>query len=106
MPRQSPYAPELRERAVRLLLDHRHEYASEWAAITSITSKLNVHRQSLRAWVRKAQADAGQRQGLTTDDRARLGALERENRELPRANEILKKAAAFFARAELDRRPS
>ena len=90
MPRKSPHVPELRERAVRLLTDHRHEYPSEWAAITSIASKLNVHRETLRAWVRKAQRDAGQRPGLTTEERARLGTLERENKELRRANEILK----------------
>ena len=106
MPRKSPYAPELRVRAVRMVSEHRSEYASEWAAVTSIASKLGVHRETLRAWIRKDQRDHGLRPGLTTDDRARLTALERENKELRRANEILKKAAAFFAQAELDRRPT
>ena len=106
MPRKSPYPPELRERAVRMVGEHRSEYKSEWAAIVSIAAKLNVHRETLRAWTRQGQRDAGQRPGVTTEERTRLTVLERENRELRRANEILKKAAAYFAQAELDRRPT
>jgi transposase-like protein len=88
---------------VRLLSEHRHEYPSEWAAIQSISSKVGVHKETLRIWVRRAQVDAGQGVGLTTEERERLKQLERENRELRRANEILKSASAFFA-AELDGR--
>ena len=98
------YPPELRERAVRMVFDHQHEYASQWAAITAIGEKLGVHRESLRVWVRRAEVDAGERPGVTSDERQRLKDLERENRELRRANEILKTASAFFAR-ELDPRP-
>ncbi len=99
------YSPELRERAVRLVLDHAGEYPSQWAAIEAIAGKLGCTPETLRKWVRQAERDAGQRPGLTTDERARLKALERENRELKRANEILRKASAYFAQAELDRRP-
>jgi len=86
-----------------MLLEHRREYGSEWAAIRSIASKVGVHKETLRIWVRRAQVDAGERAGLTTEERERLRQLERENRELRRANEILKSASAFFA-AELDGR--
>ena len=105
MTRPSPHPPEVRERAVRMVQEHRQEYPSEWAAITSVAAKIGVHAETLRIWVRRAQVDAGERGGLTTDERERLKQLERENRELRRANEILKSAAVFFG-AELDgRRP-
>ncbi len=103
MTRRTRYPQELRERAVRLLLDHRREYESEWQAIRSIAEKVGVHKETLRLWVRRAQVDAGQRPGLTTEESERLKQLERENKELRRANEILKSASAFFA-AELDGR--
>ena len=104
MPRPSKYSPELRERAVRMVFDHAGEYPSQWAAMRSIAEKLGCTTEALRRWVRQAERDAGKRPGLTTDERQRLKQLERENFELKRANEILKKAAAFFAQAELDRR--
>ena len=98
------YPGEVRERAVRLVLAHQDEYPSQWKAIESISAKLSINHETLRIWVRRAETDAGERPGLTTDERARLRELERENRELRRANEILKAASAFFAR-ELDPRP-
>jgi len=98
------YPVELRERAVRLVQEHAGEYPSQWAALTSIATKCGMTPETLRKWVRRAEVDAGSRPGLTTDERKRLTELERENRELRRANEILKSAAAFFAR-ELDPRP-
>ncbi len=105
MARHGRYPQELRERAVRMVVEHRREHESEWAAITSIASKVGVHKETLRLWVRRAQVDTGERPGLTTEERERLRQLERENKELRRANEILKSASAFFA-AELDgRRP-
>ena len=104
MGRPSKHSPEVRERAVRMVLDHSPEYPSQWAALRSVGEKLGIRTESLRRWVRQAERDAGQRPGLTTDERQRLKQLERENFELKRANEILKKAAAFFAQAELDRR--
>ena len=104
MPRPSKYSPELRERAVRMVFDHAGEYPSQWAAMRSIAEKLGCNTEALRRWVRQAERDAGKRPGLTTDERQRLKQLERENFELKRANEILKKAAAFFAQAGLDRR--
>ncbi len=97
------YPAEVRERAVRLVLEHQGEHASQWAAITSIATKCGMTPETLRKWVRQAEVDAGGRPGLTTDERKRLQELERENRELRRSNEILKSAAAFFAR-ELDPR--
>jgi transposase len=98
------YAPEVRERAVRLVQEHDREYPSQWAAIRSIAEKMGCTREALRRWVRQAERDAGRRPGLTTEEQQRLKQLERENRELRRANEILRKASAFFAQAELDRR--
>ena len=100
----SRYPAEVRERAVRMVFEHQHEYPSQWKAIESISKKLSINHETLRIWVRRAETDGGQRPGLTTDERARLVELERENRELRRANEILKSAAAFFAR-ELDPQP-
>jgi transposase-like protein len=87
-----------------MVFDHTHEYPSQWAAMRSIAEKLGCTVEALRRWVRQAERNAGQRPGLTTDERARLKQLERENFELRRANEILKKASAYFAQAELDRR--
>ena len=98
-----PYPPEVRERAVRMVFDHQGEYSSQWAAIESIAAKLSINHETLRIWVRRAETDAGQRPGLTTDERSRIKELEKENAELRRANEILKAASAFFAR-ELDPR--
>lgn len=98
------YPAELRERAVRMVFEHQGEYPSQWKAICAIGESLGVHRESLRMWVRRAETDAGDRPGLTSDERARMRELERENRELRRANEILKAASVFFA-TELDGRP-
>jgi transposase len=104
MSRQRRFPPEVRERAVRMLLDHRDEYPSQWQAIRSIAGKFDMSPETLRAWIRQHEIDNGQRQGLSTEERQRLKELERENFELRRANEILKSASAFFA-AELDRHP-
>ena len=104
MGRPSKYSPELRERAVRMVFDHVAEHASQWATIRSVGDKLGISTEALRRWVRQAERDRGERPGLTTDERAELKRLQREVVELKRANEILKKAAAFFAQAELDRR--
>src|SRR5262244_590206 len=105
MGRPSKHSPEVRERAIRMVFEHAPEHPSQWAAIRSVGEKLGIRTESLRRWVRQAERDAGKRPGLTTDERARLKQLERENVELKRANEILRKASAFFAQAELDRRP-
>jgi transposase-like protein len=99
------YSPELRERAVRLVFEHASQHESQWAAIESIAAKIGCTPETLRKWVRQAERDEGRRPGLTSEERERLKALERENQELRRANEILRKASAFFAQAELDRRP-
>jgi transposase len=104
MSTQKRYSPEFRERAVRLIDEQMKEGKSQWAAIQSISQKLGCTPESLRRWTRRAEVDAGKRPGLTTEERERLKQLEGENRELKRANEILKTASAFFAQAELDRR--
>jgi transposase len=100
--RPGPYPAEVRERAVRMVFEHQHEYPSQWKAIESIAKKLSVNHETLRLWVRRAETDAGDRPGLTTDERVKMRDLEREVKELRRANEILKAASAFFG-AELDR---
>ena len=105
MSKRSRYSPEFRERAVRMLLDQQSEYESQWAAINSIAVKVGCTAETLRKWVRQAEKDLGIRDGVTSDECERLKQLERENRELKRANEILRKASAYFAQAELDRRP-
>ena len=105
MARRSRYSPEVKERAVRMVLDQQHQHESQWAAIGSVASKIGCTSETLRKWVRQEERDTGKRAGLTTDERGRLKELEREVRELKRANEILRKASAFFAQAELDRRP-
>ena len=99
-----PYPREVRERAVRLVLEHRDEYDSEWAAIRSIAEKFGMTAETLRGWVRQVEVDGGRRPGTTSAEMERIRELERENRELRRANEILKAASAFFAR-ELDPQP-
>jgi transposase len=96
--------PRGEDRAVRMVLEHQDKYESQWAAITSIAEKIGCTAETLRSWVRQAERDAGHRPGLTTEERARLKQLERENFERRRANEILRKASAYFAQAELDRR--
>src|SRR5512134_379309 len=98
------YSPEVRERAVRMVLDHEGQHESRWAAILSISSKIGCAPQTLNEWVKKAEVDGGRRAGMPTEMAERLKALERENRELRQANEILRKASAYFALAELDRR--
>jgi transposase len=105
MGRPSKFSSEVRERAVRLVVEHQGQHDSQWAAIGSIAAKIGCTPETLRKWVRRAEIDAGARPGLTTAERDRLKQLERENFELRRANEILRKASAYFARAELDRRP-
>lgn len=99
------YSPEVRNRAVRMVFDQEQEHGSRWATIVSIASKIGCTPETLRAWTKQTEIDAGRQAGTTTSDRERLKALERENRELKQANEILRKASAFFAQAELGRRP-
>ncbi len=105
MGRKSRYSPEVRERAVRMVQEHESEHDSQWGAIRSIASKIGCTAETLRKWVRQTERDEGRRPGLTTDEKKRLKELEREVRELKRANEILRLASAYFAKAELDRRP-
>jgi transposase-like protein len=98
------YAPEVRERAVRMVFEHTEDYPSQWSAMVSIAAKFGCKAETLRKWVRQAERDRGVRPGPTTDERQRIRELEREVRELRQANEILRKASAYFAQAELDRR--
>ena len=105
MTRSSKYSPEVRERAVRLVLTSEHEHSSRWSATVSIAKKIGCTPETLRTWINKSEVDSGKKAGITSEDTQRMKALEREVRELKRANEILRKAAAFFAQAELDRKP-
>ena len=98
------YSPEVRERAVRLVFEHQAEYESQWAAMVSIAAKIGCTAETLRKWVRQTERAQSRSKDLSAEERDRLKALERENRELHRANDILRQAAAFFAQAELDRR--
>jgi transposase-like protein len=100
----SKFSPEVRSRAVRMVFEHQGEHASQWAAIASIAAKIGCTPETLRLWVRQAERDEGKRAGPTTEECERIKALEREVRELRQANEILRKASAYFAQAELDRR--
>ncbi len=104
MTKRPRFSSEVRERAVRLVYEHEKEHTSQWAAITSIASKMGCSAQTLSSWIKRREVDTGRRGGVTTDEHARVKALERENKELRRANEILRKASAYFAQAELDRR--
>jgi len=97
------YAPEVRERAVRMVVDHERDYPSRWAAVVSIAEKIGCAPQTLHEWVKKAEVDSGRRAGVPTDVAAQMKALERENRELRQANEILRRGSAYCAQAELDR---
>jgi len=104
MGKRKRYPAEIRERAVRMVVDHEAEHGSQWAAISSVAEKIGCTAETLRRWVRQAEIDRGRRAGLSTDERQRMKDLERENRELKRANAILREASAYFAQAELDRR--
>ena len=103
MTRVTKYSPEVQERAVRMVAEHAAEHESQWAAIVSIAAKMGCTAETLRRWVRQSERDGGKREGVTTDEKGRIKALEREVRELRQANEILRKASAYFAQAELDR---
>lgn len=104
MNKSNKFSPEVRERAVRMVQEHRGEYPSLWAAVESIAPKIGCVPQTLLEWVKRTEIDAGARPGITTAERERIKELERENRELRRANDILRTASAFFAQAELDRK--
>jgi transposase len=104
MGRLTRFSPEVRERAVRLVMEQTTEHTSQWGAVRSVAEKIGCTKETLRRWVRQAERDTGLRPGLTTTDLDRVAHLERENKELRRANEILRKASAYFAQAELDRR--
>jgi len=104
MKKSPKFSPEVRERAVRMVQEHRAEYESQWAAVVSIAAKIGCTPQTLHTWVRQHERDTGLREGVTTEEAKRVKELEREVRELRKANEILKLASAFFAQAELDRR--
>ena len=104
MNKQSKYSPEVRERAVRMVFECEKDHPSQWAAILSVSAKIGCTAETLRGWVRQTERDRGQQAGLTSEERERMKALEREVRELRQANEILRKASAYFAQAELDRR--
>jgi transposase-like protein len=104
MNKSNKFSPEVRERAVRLVQEHRGEYSSLWAAVESIAPKIGCVPQTLLEWVKRAEVDAGERPGTTTAEVQRVKELERENKELRRANDILRTASAFFAQAELDRK--
>ena len=105
MSRRIRYSQEARERAIRMVIEHEGDYASQWEAIRSIAEKIGCSPESLRKWLRRTEVDSGSGSGVTSDERARMKDLEKEVRELRRANEILRKASAYFAQAELDRRP-
>jgi transposase len=105
MAQRSRFSQEVRERAVRMVFEHGGEYGSRWAAVRSIAEKIGCSAETLRKWVQQTEVDSGRRGGLTSEERARMKELEREVRDLRRANEILRKASAYFAQAELDRRP-
>lgn len=100
---RTQFSPEVRDRAVRLVREHQGEYSSQWAAIQSISAKIGCAAETLRRWIHQAESDGGEREGLTTTGRDRIRELEREVRELRQANEILRKASAYFAQAELER---
>lgn len=104
MNKTSKFSPEVKERAVRMVLEHRQDYPSIWAAVESIAPKIGCVPSTLLEWVKRHEVDHGMRDGITSDERERIKALERENRELRKVNEILKLASAFFAQAELDRK--
>lgn len=105
MNKRPGYSPEVRERAVRLVLTSEQDHSSRWAAIQSVAAKIGCTAETLRSWLNKMEVDSGIKPGVTSDAATKLKELERENRELKRANEILRKAAAFFAQAELGRKP-
>lgn len=105
MSKATRFSPEVKERAIRLVSEQTAEHESQWATIRSVAAKIDCTAETLRTWVRQSERDTGKRAGLSTSERERLKELERENRELKRANEILRLASAFFAKAEFDRRP-